>query len=193
MTTDAKVQIGLSTDFLEGTSVTTPAGANLFREGVVLSDPDDAQGRANVRQLSTQLLNSDKGIVTNTVIHGVTTGGGGGYHDVKVTPSGALTVEAVVTGTVSIVTAPSGSNASVAASTSQVTLLAANTNRKGATVFNDSASSDLKLSLGSTASATSFTIVVAPQGYYEVPFSYTGIITGIWAAAVGSARMTELV
>ena len=37
MTTDAKVQIGNSADFLEGTSVNTLAGANLFREGVVLS------------------------------------------------------------------------------------------------------------------------------------------------------------
>lgn len=100
MTTDAKVQIGLSTDFLEGTSVTTPAGANLFREGVVLSDPDNASGRANVRELGVQLLATDKGIVTNTVIHGLSTGGGGGYHDVKVTPSGALTVEANVQGTV---------------------------------------------------------------------------------------------
>lgn len=93
MTTDAKVQIGLSTDFLEGTSVTTPAGANLFREGVVLSDPDNASGRANVRELGVQLLSTDKGIVTNSIIHGLSTGGGGGYHDVKVTPSGALTVE----------------------------------------------------------------------------------------------------
>lgn len=36
------------------------------------------------------------------VIIGKTTGGGGGFVDVKVTPSGALTVEADVTGTVSI-------------------------------------------------------------------------------------------
>lgn len=45
---DAKVQIGLSTDFLEGTSVNTPAGDNLFREGVVVSDPTDAQARAKI-------------------------------------------------------------------------------------------------------------------------------------------------
>ena len=48
MTTDAKVQIGNSADYLEGTSVTTPAGANLFREGVVVSDPDNAQARAKI-------------------------------------------------------------------------------------------------------------------------------------------------
>lgn len=48
MSTDAKVQIGNSGEFLEGVNVTTPAGANLFREGVVASDPDNAQGRAKV-------------------------------------------------------------------------------------------------------------------------------------------------
>lgn len=46
--TDAKVQIGASSDYLEGTSVTTPAGATLFREGVVLSDPETAAARAAV-------------------------------------------------------------------------------------------------------------------------------------------------
>lgn len=43
---DAKVQIGLSDEFLEGTKVTTPAGEGLFREGVVVSDPTDPVARA---------------------------------------------------------------------------------------------------------------------------------------------------
>lgn len=94
MTTDAKVQIGLSSEFLEGTAVDTPAGTGLFREGVVLSDPQDADGRANVRSLNTQLLDADKGIVTNTVIHGRTTAGHGAFVDVKVNPSGAMSVDA---------------------------------------------------------------------------------------------------
>lgn len=94
MTTDAKVQIGLSSDFLEGTSVTTPAGANLFREGVVISDPELPGARAEVRTLGAELTTNDYGLITHSVIQGFSTGGGGGYHDVKVTPSGALTVEA---------------------------------------------------------------------------------------------------
>ena len=40
--------------------------------------------------------------LNRSVISGVTTGGGGGYVNVKVNPSGALTVEADVTGTVSV-------------------------------------------------------------------------------------------
>ena len=48
MSVDAKVQIGLSTDFLEGVGVDTPAGMNLFREGVVISDPDVSGARAKI-------------------------------------------------------------------------------------------------------------------------------------------------
>jgi hypothetical protein len=80
---------------------------------------------------------------------------------------------------------------SVAASITTVTLLALNTLRKGATFYNDS-SSFLYLKLGATASTTSFTVKIAPSGYYEVPSSYTGVIDGIWVSAVGSARITQL-
>jgi len=48
---------------------------------------------------------------------------------------------------------------------SSVTVLAANANRLGATLFNDSTSS-LYLKFGATASTTSFTVLIAPQGYY---------------------------
>lgn len=107
------------------------------------------------------------------------------------TLTGGVTVSS---GTVNTIppTSSSSSVTSVAASASNVTLLASNTSRLGATVYNDSASATLSLKLGATASATSFTAQVDPGGYYEVPFSYTGIIDGIWSAAVGSARITEL-
>lgn len=80
---------------------------------------------------------------------------------------------------------------SVAASVTTVNLLAINTSRKGATFYNDS-SSFLYLKLGATASTTSFTVKIAPSGYYEVPSAYTGVIDGIWVSAVGSARITQL-
>lgn len=84
---------------------------------------------------------------------------------------------------------------SVANSVSNVTLLAANANRLGATIFNDDTAGSgatLKVKLGATASASSFTVAVAPQGYFEVPFHYTGIIDGIASAATGNARITSL-
>jgi hypothetical protein len=51
------------------------------------------------KTLNTQVVSTDTGLVVNAVMHGLATGGGGGYHDVKVTPSGALTVEATQSGT----------------------------------------------------------------------------------------------
>lgn len=73
-----------------------------------------------------------------------------------------------------------------------VTLLAANAARVGATIYNDS-TAILYLKFGATASATSFTAKLQPESYFEVPYGYTGIIDGIWASdASGSARITEL-
>jgi len=79
----------------------------------------------------------------------------------------------------------------VASSASSVTVLAANTARLGATVQNDS-TQVLYLKLGTTASTTSYTVKMVAGAYYEVPFGYTGRIDGIWAAANGNARVTEL-
>lgn len=79
-------------------------------------------------------------------------------------------------------------------SATSVTVLASNANRLGATFFNDSTSS-LYLKFGATASATSFTVLIAPQGYYELPTPhlYTGIVDGIWSSdASGAVRVTEL-
>lgn len=87
-----------------------------------------------------------------------------------------------------------GTITSVSASATSVTLLAANTSRLGATIYNDS-TVDLYLALAATASTTAFTIKINTNGYYELPREgviYTGIITGIWASASGSARVTEL-
>jgi len=79
----------------------------------------------------------------------------------------------------------------VGASVTSVTLLAANVARIGATVYNDSTAL-LYVKFGTTASTSSFTVRVASQGYYEVPFGYTGRIDGIWASANGSARVSEM-
>jgi hypothetical protein len=94
-----------------------------------------------------------------------------------------------------IATAPAppatASVASVAASITSVTIVASNTARKGATVQNDSASA-LYLKLGTAATTSSYTCLMAAGSYYEVPYGYTGIITGAWASATGAARVTEV-
>ena len=72
-------------------------------------------------------------------------------------------------------------------------LLAANADRLGATITNDS-SAALYVKLGTTASTTDYTVRLVQYAYYEVPFGYTGRIDGIWASdpGDGAARITEL-
>lgn len=86
----------------------------------------------------------------------------------------------------SAITAPS-------VSASSFTVLASNTARLGATIFNDG-SVIVYVAFASTASTTSYTVQVPPGGYYEVPGGnsiYTGIITGIASTATGNLRVTE--
>lgn len=81
---------------------------------------------------------------------------------------------------------------SVAGSASSVSILAANASRKGATIANDS-TAILYLKLGTTASTTSYSAKMQPDDYYELPYGYIGAVDGIWSAAAGNARITELV
>ncbi|WP_432812080.1 hypothetical protein [Pantanalinema sp. GBBB05] len=93
--------------------------------------------------------------------------------------------------TVTPATASTATPTSVTAATTNTQLLALNTNRKGATVWNNS-TAQLYLELGGTASATVYTAKLEAGGYYEVPFGYTGAIAGLWTAANGNALVREL-
>lgn len=80
----------------------------------------------------------------------------------------------------------------VPSSATSVTLAAANPNRRGLLIYNDS-TSVLFVKLGAAASSSSYTVQVAANGYYELPQPiYIGIVDGVWAAANGNARVTEL-
>jgi hypothetical protein len=99
---------------------------------------------------------------------------------------------------VNIASQPASSTAtpltSVNAANADTPLLAANANRKGAYFFNDSTAT-LYLSYGTTAaSATSYTVQVSPQGFFEMPTTpvYTNQVRGFWSAANGAVRITEL-
>ncbi|MGV0984980.1 MAG: hypothetical protein ACOYB2_10525 [Limnohabitans sp.] len=87
-----------------------------------------------------------------------------------------------------------GTQSSVASSASDTTILASNSNRLGAAIYNDSTQVLYLLLASGTASATAFTVKVASGGYYELPpnmAGYTGVIKGLWASANGNARVTE--
>lgn len=80
----------------------------------------------------------------------------------------------------------------VASSASSVALLSANTRRAGASIQNTSTAILYLLLGGGTATATTAHSVQIPSnGYYEVPYGFTGAISGIWASANGSANITE--
>lgn len=75
---------------------------------------------------------------------------------------------------------------------SDTLLLAANANRRFASVHNNS-TEILYLGLGTTAvTTTNFTARLTPQALYELPVGFTGQVRGIWAAdGSGAAIMTE--
>jgi hypothetical protein len=53
---------------------------------------------AEIKALNVALVATDKGIITSSTIHGLSSAGGGTYVDVKVSPSGALNTEATLAG-----------------------------------------------------------------------------------------------
>jgi hypothetical protein len=81
----------------------------------------------------------------------------------------------------------------VSASVTSVTVLAANANRSGAIIYNDS-TANLRIAYSATASATSFTMLIPPQNAWVMTADakWRGLITGIWEAANGAARVTEI-
>jgi hypothetical protein len=82
-------------------------------------------------------------------------------------------------------------NSNVASSTSNVTLLSANSDRKGYSLFNDS-TANCFVKLGTTASSTSFFLKMAAGSFYEdINPTYRGRIDAIWDAANGFMRVTE--
>ena len=81
----------------------------------------------------------------------------------------------------------------VSSSASSVTLKAANTNRRGLTIFNES-TQILYVSYTTPATATNYIVQLAPNNYWEMPQPITTVaVYGIWVAANGAAQITEAV
>lgn len=104
----------------------------------------------------------------------------------------SLSPETVSLITGGVATSTAATVTSVGASATVTTLLAANPARLALTVTNDDTDSILHLKLGAAASLTSFTVKIGPDAYWEMPYRYTGAVSGIWDVASGGARLTEL-
>lgn len=85
-----------------------------------------------------------------------------------------------------------GTVTSVTVGTTVVTALAANTNRLGASFWNNGGQSVyLRLSAGATTAL--FTVRISNKGFYELQFpAYTGIVSAIVAAGTATLLVTEL-
>ncbi|HET8685109.1 MAG TPA: hypothetical protein VFM18_00430 [Methanosarcina sp.] len=81
----------------------------------------------------------------------------------------------------------------VASSATSVQLLGTNTNRRNY-VINNSATTPLYISFGTSASTTSYSISLQPGDSYESNLVvFTGQINGIWSGSpTGNANITEL-
>ena len=80
-----------------------------------------------------------------------------------------------------------------ALSTTSATLLASNTSRRAASVYNGSTANVFVRLSATAASSTVYTIKLAAAGYYEVPGNYTGAITAILDAGTTSlVQVTEV-
>jgi len=102
-------------------------------------------------------------------------------------------MSASLTSMLTIWAAPAtGTRTDVASATADTVILAANANRKGAVIFNDSTAILRLLLAAGTASATNRTVDLAAGANIVLnPGDYTGIIKGIWSAVNGNARVTE--
>lgn len=107
--------------------------------------------------------------------------------------SGNLVLSGVTIGDVLIKPSTTGTETNVASSATDVTILAANTARLGASVYNDSTQILYLLLAAGTSSATNYTVQMPPNSFFELsgPSVYNGIIKGLWAAVNGNARVTE--
>ncbi len=87
--------------------------------------------------------------------------------------------------------------ASVSDTATSTALLAANSERKGASIYNDSTEILYVLLGAGTASSSNYSVQIPFEGYFEVPRmgtggTYAGEINGVWASdASGAARISE--
>jgi hypothetical protein len=189
ITVNASATVGIvdNAAFTDGTTRIQPVGF-IFDEtaGTALTENDGAAARVDSKR--AQVL-----VIEDAITRGIrTTVKAASTAAVATDPALVVTVSPNNTISAKETRSSTGTNTSVAGSSSNTTILAANANRLGATIQNET-NKNLYLRLGTPASTTNYTVLMVKNSYYEVPFNYTGIITGIWESGVsGNARVTEL-
>lgn len=134
------------------------------------------------------------GVTASTFLNGWGTNVTG---TVNIVPSASVIVggwAAAVTASVREIGAATTTVSSANASTTNFTFLSANPNRKSAVFFKEGANTAF-IKFGATASATSYTVRLSNNGYYEVPDDFTGRVDIIFSSAVAGNTLyvTEIV
>jgi hypothetical protein len=86
--------------------------------------------------------------------------------------------------------ASTGALIAIPAANVATAILPADSTRLGFSVFNQSPTDTLYLLLSNvgTVSQTYCTVPLQPNAYYEVPFNYTGPVSGIWGSVAPGAQ-----
>ena len=149
-----------------------------------------------------KILTAANAFLTVTNLHGISaakTQEGVPLGTVGGSATGELAVKVIsVGGSAATTQSSTATTSNVTALATSVLLDAANTSRKGLTIYNH-CDKVLHVSFTSPASANNSVADLVAEtagvngGRYEVPFGYTGAVYGIWEAApTGKANITEL-
>lgn len=159
--------------------ITNDSGAAIPVSATALPLPTGAATQATLASVDGKLPALDTGRVPV-----ILPAGGGGLTDSELRASAVPVIQSGAT---------TGTPANVAASAASVVLLAANAARKGAVIYNDSTATLYVLLAASAASPSAFTEQLAPgESLVLERGDYAGEIRGIWTAAAGYARVTEI-
>lgn len=71
-----------------------------------------------------------------------------------------------------------------------VLLAAANANRKGLVFYNNSVGNVL-IEFGTNPTSSTYAVKLNPEGYYELPFQYTGSVHGLWEVLGGEGILVR--
>lgn len=79
----------------------------------------------------------------------------------------------------------------VLSSITTVSIMNANQNRKGGTIYN-AAGTNVFIKLGTGATTSVYTVLMNANDYYELPYGYVGVVGGITSSNAGIINVTEI-
>jgi hypothetical protein len=192
---------GLRIDGVSATAATTGGTAMLSGGAVTTAAPAYTTGQMDPLSLTTlgglrvdgvyvagtaNATAADVGVVGGYVTTAAPTYTTGQLNPLSLDTSGNLRVSAITNkATTSAVT-------SVAGATSSTAILAANTSRVFASIYNGTNKNMYVLCNSGSATTSNYSILLITGSYWEVPSDYQGAINAIWSSGVsGNALVTE--